>query len=75
LERILFVLDKIKVVVTKGALFLYNGIVLLMYICGEICDDLVMMEDLYDLGKCCIGFLFFYIYRRIFYWRILIVNL
>lgn len=48
-----------------------------MYICGEICVDLVGVEYLlYDFGKskCCFGSLFFYVHRRIFHWKILIVN-
>ena len=62
LVRLPLVLDEMEVVVTKGALFLYNEIVASVYICGETCVDLVVMEELlnnYGKSKCYYGSLFF----------------
>ena len=56
------VLAEVEVVVTKGAWSLYNEIVALMFICGETCADLVVMEELlssYGKFKCYTGSLFF----------------
>ena len=62
LVRVPLVLAEVEVVVTKGAWSLYNEIVASMYICGETCVDLVVMEELlnsYGKSKCYSGSLFF----------------